>query len=48
MSPRATWRLEGLGFERVYYYLPGKADWFANGLPKEGTLASIPTIVEKR
>ncbi len=44
MSPRAAWRLEGLGFERVYDYVPGKADWFASGLPKEGRLASVPTI----
>ena len=44
MSPRAAWRLEGLGFERVYDYVPGKADWFASGLPKEGRLASLPTI----
>jgi len=26
--------------------MPGKADWFASGLPKEGKLASIPTIGE--
>ncbi len=44
MSPRAAWRLEGLGFERVYDYVPGKADWAASGLPTEGTLASAPTI----
>ena len=44
MSPRAAWRLEGLGFEKVYDYVPGKADWFASGLPKEGRLASLPTI----
>jgi CBS domain-containing protein len=44
MSPRAAWRLEGLGFERVYDYVPGKADWFASGLAKEGRLASVPTI----
>jgi CBS domain-containing protein len=44
MSPRAAWRLEGLGFEKVYDYVPGKADWFASGLPKEGRLASVPTI----
>jgi hypothetical protein len=44
MSPRAAWRLEGLGFERVYDYVPGKADWFASGLPKEGRLASAPTL----
>ncbi len=42
MSPRAAWRLESLGFPRVYDYLPGKADWFAAGLPREGTRASIP------
>src|SRR5918992_4509905 len=44
MSPRAAWRLEGLGFEKVYDYVPGKADWFASGLPREGKLASVPTI----
>ncbi len=44
MSPRAAWRLEDLGFEKVYDYVPGKADWFASGLPKEGRLASVPTI----
>ena len=46
MSPRAAWRLEGLGFERVYDYVPGKADWFASGLPREGRLASVPTLGE--
>jgi CBS domain-containing protein len=44
MSPRAAWRLEGIGFERVYDYVPGKADWSASGLPTEGKLASVPTI----
>ncbi len=44
MSPRAAWRLEGLGFKEVYDYVPGKADWFASGLPKEGKLASAPTL----
>jgi predicted transcriptional regulator len=44
MSPRAAWWLEGLGFERVYDYVPGKADWSASGLPTEGTLASVPNI----
>ncbi len=43
MSPRAAWRLEGIGFERVYDYVPGKADWAASGLPTEGKLASVPT-----
>ncbi len=46
MSPRAAWRLEDLGFERVYDYVPGKADWFASGLPREGKLALSPTIGE--
>ena len=46
MSPRAAWRLEGLGFERVYDHVPGKADCAASGLPTEGTLASVPTIGE--
>ena len=32
--------------ERVYDYVPGKADWFACGLPKEGRLASVRTIVD--
>jgi CBS-domain-containing membrane protein len=44
MSPRTASRLEDLGFERVYDYVPGKADWFASGLPKKGRLASLPTI----
>src|SRR5919204_3411425 len=43
MSPRAACRLETLGFERVYDYVPGKADWLGRGLPTEGTLASQPT-----
>ena len=44
MSPRAAWRLEGLGFKEVYDYVPGKADWSASGLPTEGTLAGVPRI----
>ncbi len=44
MSPRAAWRLEGIGFSRVYDYAPGKADWSASGLPTEGTQAGTPTI----
>ena len=42
MSPRAAWRLESLGFTKVFDYVGGKADWFAAGLPREGELASIP------
>jgi CBS domain-containing protein len=39
MSPRAAWRLESLGFEQVFDYMGGKADWLAAGLPSEGTRA---------
>jgi Mg/Co/Ni transporter MgtE len=46
MSPRAAWRLEGLGFTEVYDYPPGKADWSASGLPMESTRANEPTIGE--
>lgn len=42
MSPRAAWRLEALGFERVHDYVGGKADWLAHGLPREGVRAGIP------
>lgn len=44
MSPRAAWRLETLGFEHVYEYAAGEADWGAAGLPLEGEVAGIPTI----
>ncbi len=33
-----------MGFELVYDYVPGKADWSASGLPTEGTLADVPTV----
>ena len=36
MSLRAACRLATLGFEQVYDYMPGKADWLARGLPVEG------------
>jgi CBS domain-containing protein len=42
MSARAAWRLEELGFTRVYDYVPSKIDWFANGLPREGKAAVVP------
>jgi CBS domain-containing protein len=42
MSPRAAWRLEALGFDPVYDYVAGKADWLAHGLPIEGTRAAVP------
>jgi len=37
VSPRAAWRLESIGFEQVYDYVAGKADWGSYGLPLEGT-----------
>jgi Mg/Co/Ni transporter MgtE len=37
MSPRAAWRLERIGFERVYDFVGGKAAWIERGLPTEGT-----------
>ena len=36
MSPRAACRLATLGFNNVYDYVGGKADWLARGLPREG------------
>jgi CBS domain-containing protein len=33
LAPRAASRLESFGFEKVFYYKPGKADWLAQGLP---------------
>jgi hypothetical protein len=43
MSPRAACRLETLGFDPklVFDYVEGKADWLANGLPREGENASV-------
>src|SRR5712691_5509469 len=43
MSPRAASRLEALGFQEVYDYAAGKADWAAAGLPREGHAAAIET-----
>src|ERR671934_1422095 len=40
MSPRAASRLESLGFEHVYDYVGGKADWGSFGFPLEGTEGS--------
>lgn len=42
MSARAAWRLEQLGFERVYDYVASKSDWFACGMPREGAAADVP------
>jgi CBS domain-containing protein len=46
MSPRAAWRLESLGFTRVYDYVPGKQDWLAAGLPREGKIAGQPRAAD--
>jgi CBS domain-containing protein len=40
MSPRAASRLESIGFERVYDYVAGKADWGGAGLRLEGANGS--------
>lgn len=37
MSPRAAWRLDGLGFQQVYDFVGGKTAWIERGLPTEGT-----------
>ncbi len=37
MSARAAWRLEELGFERVYDFVGGKTAWIERGLPTDGT-----------
>lgn len=42
MSPRAALRLTHLGFTQVYDYVPGKSDWMAAGLPRQGQSAQIP------
>ena len=38
MSPRAAWRLESIGFDQVYDYTGGKANWGAYGFPLDGTI----------
>ncbi len=43
MSARAAWRLETLGFNRVYRYTAGKSDWSGSGLPMEGKAEGQPT-----
>jgi len=43
MSPRAALRLHTLGFRDVYDYVPGKVDWLAHGLAREGASAEHPT-----
>lgn len=46
MSPRAAWRLDRLGFNRVYDYGPGKMDWLSYGLPHEGSAILAGDVVD--
>jgi CBS domain-containing protein len=46
MSPRAACQLERFGFEKVYDYAAGIADWKAAGLPTEGTAASVQRVAD--
>ncbi len=46
MSPRAACRLEALGFDLVYDYTLGIADWKAAGLPIEGTAPQIQRVAD--
>src|SRR5919197_6307882 len=44
LSARAAWRLESMGFQEVYRYTPGKADWLASGWQTEGAQAKKPRL----
>ena len=44
MSPRAASRLESIGFEQVYDYSAGKADWGSFGLPLDGDADSSTRV----
>ncbi|MGQ0826537.1 MAG: CBS domain-containing protein [Actinomycetota bacterium] len=46
MSPRAAWRLERLGFDRVYDYAAGKVDWMAAGFPTVRADPAEPRAIE--
>lgn len=46
MSPRAAWQLEAMGFDVVYDFVGGKAEWIANGMPTEGTGPHYPLVGE--
>jgi len=46
MSPRAAWQLEALGFEDVYDFVAGKAEWIASGLATEGKGPHYPLTGE--
>ncbi len=42
MSARAAWRLDSLGFTKIYRYVAGKKDWLAFDLPTAGKRADQP------
>ena len=44
LSARAAWRLEGMGFQEVYRYTAGKADWLAAGWETEGASKNLPRL----
>jgi len=44
VSARAAWRLESMGFQEVYRYTAGKADWLSAGFDTEGTEANKPRL----
>jgi len=46
MSPRAAWRLEAFGYDPVYDYVIGKADWLAAGLPTDGNGPHLPRAAD--
>ncbi|MGQ0848933.1 MAG: CBS domain-containing protein [Actinomycetota bacterium] len=46
MSPRAACRLEALGYQRIYDYVNGIADWKAAGLPTEGTADPMQRVID--
>jgi 3-mercaptopyruvate sulfurtransferase SseA len=46
MSPRAACWLDALGFEQVYDYTPGIADWKAAGRPLEGSPVSMQVAAD--
>jgi CBS domain-containing protein len=46
MSPRAACQLERFGFEQIYDYVVGIADWKAAGLPIEGESTDAQLVSE--
>jgi rhodanese-related sulfurtransferase/CBS domain-containing protein len=44
VSARAAWRLESMGFQEVYRYTAGKADWLSAGFDTEGIQARKPRL----